>query len=65
MSKNTFCENFKKRTNKTYFRCLTELRIEYACKLLLNNFDTSISTIAKQSGYNNISNFNRQFKIYK
>lgn len=65
MTKNAFCKYFKKRTNKTYFKFLTELRIEHACKLLLSNPDTSIATIAEQSGYNNISNFNRQFQVYK
>jgi AraC-like DNA-binding protein len=65
MTKNAFCKYFKKRTNKTYFQFLTELRIERACKLLLKNKDTPIATIAEQSGYNNISNFNRQFQIHK
>jgi AraC-like DNA-binding protein len=65
MTKNAFCKYFKKRTNKTFFQFLTELRIEHACKLLLNNTDESIARIAEKSGYNNISNFNRQFQIYK
>ncbi|MBT8393454.1 MAG: helix-turn-helix transcriptional regulator [Flavobacteriaceae bacterium] len=65
MTKNAFCKYFKKRTNKTYFRFLSELRIEYACKLLIDEKDISISEISELSGFNNISNFNRQFKAFK
>lgn len=65
MTKNAFCKYFKKRTNKTYFSFLNELRIDHACKLLLDKKDYSISEISELSGFNNISNFNRQFKIIK
>ncbi len=65
MTKNAFCKYFKKRTNKTYFRFLNELRIEKACKLLATQNDLSISEICEQCGFNNISNFNRQFKSIK
>lgn len=65
MTKNAFCKYFKRRTNKTYFRFLTELRIENACKLLVSNNSLSIADIADASGFNNISNFNRQFKSLK
>ncbi|WP_347924048.1 AraC family transcriptional regulator [Pontimicrobium sp. SW4] len=65
MTKNAFCKYFKKRTNKTYFRFLNELRVENASKLLLANNDFSIAEIADKSGFNNISNFNRQFKMIK
>tara|TARA_R110002051_G_scaffold228869_1_gene290966 strand:+ start:2536 stop:3381 length:846 start_codon:yes stop_codon:yes gene_type:complete len=65
MTKNAFCKYFKKRTNKTYFQFLMELRIENACKLLLSNKEASVANIAEQCGYYNISNFNRQFQVYK
>jgi len=65
MTKNAFCKYFKKRTNKTYFTFLNELRVENACKLLLSNKEYSIAEIAELSGYNNLSNFNRQFQIIK
>jgi AraC-like DNA-binding protein len=65
MTKNAFCKYFKKRTNKTYFRFLNELRIENASKLLLSKTDLSIAEVAYKSGFNNISNFNRQFKAVK
>ena len=65
MTNNAFCKYFKKRTNKTYFRFLNELRIEYASNLLIENNDVSIANIAYQSGFKNVSNFNRQFKTIK
>ncbi len=65
MTKNAFCKYFKKRTNKTYFRFLNELRIEQACKLLATQKDISVSEISELCGFNNISNFNRQFKAIK
>ncbi|WP_452232363.1 AraC family transcriptional regulator [Lacinutrix sp. MEBiC02595] len=65
MTKNAFCKYFKKRTNKTYFQFLNELRIEHASKLLLSGNRYSTTEIAELSGFNNISNFNRQFKAIK
>ena len=65
MTKNAFCKYFKKRTNKTYVQFLNELRIEHACKLLRSQKDLSIIEIAEITGFNNISNFNRQFKKIK
>ncbi len=65
MSKNAFCRYFKKRTNKTFFQFLIEIRIENACKLILNNPELAISMISDQCGFNNIANFNRKFKELK
>ncbi len=65
MTTNAFCKYFKQRTNKTYFQLLSEVRIEYACKLLAKRKDIAVSEIALQSGFQNISNFNRKFKLVK
>ncbi|TMM28725.1 helix-turn-helix transcriptional regulator [Polaribacter aestuariivivens] len=65
MTKNAFCKYFKKRTNKSYFRFLNELRVENASKLMISNTDLTLAEIAYKSGFNNISNFNRQFKNIK
>lgn len=65
MTKTAFCKYFKKRTNKTYFRFLSELRIEHACKLIESSQEFSILDIAYRSGFKNISNFNRQFRTLK
>ena len=65
MTKNAFCKYFKKRTNKTYFQFLSELRIENASRLLSQHNELSIAVIAYQCGFRNLSNFNRQFRFIK
>lgn len=60
-SKAAFCKFFKQHTRKTFSEFLNEVRISQACKLLQQG-DLSISRIGYESGYNNISHFNRQFK---
>ena len=65
MTKTAFCKYFKKRTNKTYFQFLNELRVASASKLIIQYKDMSIAEIAENSGFNNMSNFNRQFKAVK
>lgn len=65
MSKNAFCRYFKKRTNKTYFQFLIEVRIDHACKLLFKDKELPISKLPLMCGFNNIANFNRKFKELK
>lgn len=61
LSVSAFCRYFKTRTRKTYVQYLTEVRIGYACRLLgEGQFD--IGQVAYESGFNNLSNFNKQFK---
>ncbi len=61
MSESAFCRYFLEKTSKTCFQYINELRITYACKLLLER-KLTISQVCYEVGYNNISNFNRQFK---
>lgn len=61
ISVNSFCRYFKTHTRKTYFQFLQELRIGHACKLLAGE-KLSISQVAFESGFNNLSHFNRSFK---
>ncbi|EOZ95427.1 transcriptional regulator [Indibacter alkaliphilus LW1] len=56
-----FCRFFKKHTKKNYSKFLNEIRIGFACKLLLEE-RLNISEVGYESGFNNLSNFNRQFK---
>lgn len=62
LSKASFCRYFKSRTNKTCFQLLNEIRILNACKLLIKS-DMTITEISYDSGYNNLSHFNRQFRL--
>jgi AraC-like DNA-binding protein len=61
LNKSSFCRYFRSRTHKTFSQFLNEIRIAHACKLLINN-NMTISEVCYETGYNNISHFNRQFK---
>lgn len=56
-----FCRYFKKITRKTLIDVVTEFRIKHACQLL-NTTDKSVSDICFESGFGNISYFNKEFK---
>ncbi len=56
-----FSHFFKKATNSSFSDYLIAMRIEHACKLLIES-DEQISRIAFLSGFNNLANFNRKFK---
>ena len=62
LSVSSFCRYFKSRTRKTFSEFLNEVRILNACKALMTS-DNTITQICYRNGYNNISHFNRQFKI--
>lgn len=61
LTKSAFCHYFKKRTRKNFSRFVNEMRIGHASKLLVET-DYSISEICYDSGFRNLSNFNRRFK---
>lgn len=54
---------FKELMNTTFVNYVNELRLTRAA-MLLTTTDTPIIEIAGMSGFNNISNFNRAFKMY-
>ena len=56
-----FCRYFKRLTNKTFTNFVNEYRIAAACQLLANPAN-SISNIAFECGFNNLSHFNKQFR---
>lgn len=64
MSSTSFCRFFKKRTNKSFIQYLNEIRVGYSCKLLIEG-NYNISEVAYESGFENISHFNKQFKKIK
>ncbi len=63
MSPTSFSRYFKIHANKTFSDFLTEIRIGYSCKLLITQ-KTDISQVCYDSGFNTLSNFNRQFKAF-
>lgn len=64
LSKESFCRYFKLKTGKTYVQFLMEVRIGYACKLLMEN-EKNVAEVCFSCGYNNASNFHHQFKSIK
>ena len=60
MNEYAFSRFFSLRTRKTFTEFVQELRLKKAAKLLMEN-ELSITSICYDCGYNNISNFNRQF----
>ena len=57
----SFCRFFKKIARKTFIDTLTEFRVKHACQLVTSS-DKSISEICFESGFGNISYFNKAFK---
>ena len=62
ISPNSFCKYFKSRSKKQYSRFINEIRVSHACKLLMDG-QLNIKEICFESGFNTLSNFNRQFKV--
>ncbi|HWI93057.1 MAG TPA: AraC family transcriptional regulator [Flavisolibacter sp.] len=62
ISPNSFCRYFKSRTRKTYSQFLIELRVGYACKLLIEN-NQCIKRLCYESGFNNFTSFHKYFKM--
>ncbi len=56
-----FCRYFKRRTKKTFSQFVNDVRITHAT-YLLSEKDISVSAVCYESGFNNFSYFNRQFK---
>ena len=61
MAEGSLCRFFRMNMGMTVFEYLNQLKIELACKLLMDN-DLSIFEICLDSGFNNLSHFNKQFK---
>ncbi len=61
MTTAAFCRYFKEKTGKTFIRFVNEMRVAYACKLLIER-KMSVSQVCFECGFNNLSNFNRTFK---
>ena len=60
LTESNFCKFFKKATGKTYSDYLNELRINEACRLLVQS-DKSIIQISFDCGFETLSYFNRVF----
>ncbi len=64
MTPSAFSRFFRMRTNKTVSEYIIDMRLGYAFRLLLES-SLTIVEICFESGFNNVSNFNRIFKKKK
>lgn len=65
MSKSAFCQYFKKRTLKNFSDFVNEVRLGHALHLLIEK-EIGIAEACYDSGFRNISYFNRKFlEVYK
>lgn len=61
MNASAFCRYFKSKTGKSMVQYVNELRVKFACKLLMEG-KLSVTQICYECGFNSVSNFNRHFK---
>jgi len=61
MSRRTFTNQFKSRTGTTWLEYVNRLRVEHA-KLLMKETDRKVTSIAFQSGFDDLTTFYRAFK---
>ena len=59
----SFCRYFKKITHKTFTQFVNDYRLVHASKLLAEK-PISITDVCYESGFNNFSHFNKQFKKF-
>lgn len=60
MNEHAFSRFFSLRTRKTFSGFVRELRLQKAARLLVEN-EMTVTGVCYDCGYNNVSNFNRQF----
>lgn len=63
MTPTSFCKYFKYKTGKNFSNFVNEVRIGQACKLFYNE-DLTVSEVCYSCGFNNPTNFNKNFKIF-
>lgn len=61
MNPTAFCRFFKAKTGKSFKHYVLDMRIGYACKLLLMD-SMNVSQISVECGFDTISHFNKVFK---
>lgn len=63
MAEGSLCRFFKMNVGTSIFEYLNRIKIEFACKLLMD-LDLDILDVCLGSGFNNLSHFNKQFRKY-
>ncbi|MCJ0743854.1 AraC family transcriptional regulator [Pedobacter montanisoli] len=65
MTPQAFCRYFKKHTRQTFTTYVNNLRINEVCSKLIRGEYPNISTAVYESGFANVTSFNRVFKQIK
>jgi AraC-like DNA-binding protein len=65
LSPAAFSRSFRRHTGMSPVQYVNRLRINLACQLLMSEEDRSVTDICYEVGFNNQSNFNRQFLAQK
>ncbi|MGN6551686.1 MAG: helix-turn-helix domain-containing protein [Pararhizobium sp.] len=65
MTPSAFSRSFRRHTGFPLVQYVNRLRINLACQLLMSDVTTPITEICFEVGFNNLSNFNRQFLAQK
>ena len=63
-SPSTFSRHFQKLTGCNFINYVTSMRINHACEMLARE-NRRITDVCFEVGFNNVSNFNRQFRAIK
>jgi AraC-like DNA-binding protein len=64
-STSAFSRAFRRHTGMSLVQYVKRLRINLACQILMSDEQASITDICFEVGFNNLSNFNRQFLAEK
>jgi AraC-like DNA-binding protein len=65
LSRAGFSRSFRRHTGQALTQYVNRLRINLACQLLMSPSRHPITEVCFAAGFNNLSNFNRQFQIHK
>src|SRR3546814_10362046 len=60
LSPAAFSRSFRRHTGLALVKYVNRLRINLACQLLMGDAEARITDVCFSSGFNNLSNFNRQ-----
>ncbi len=61
VSPSTLSRSFRRHTGQSLTKYVNRLRVSLACQLLMSPEFSSVTEVCYASGFNNLSNFNRQF----
>jgi AraC-like DNA-binding protein len=65
LSTGAFSRSFRRHTGLAVVQFINRLRVNFACQLMMNDEALRITDACFASGFNNLSNFNRQFLRHK